>query len=196
MTPVYYTKTFWLLVAGCICLVFVSLLPIMLSPELPAGALDLRMADRPQMTSGAMLFTLVLSNGTSRTLNIVDDTAGKPFFVLDDGSPAPGTIGVGLSTLANMLKINLAPGQALTNGVMLTNPPPRFRFRVEVRDLASERRAGVKTLFHIVASKVTFRKPTPYSSSAILLPASDWIEPGNISTTTPPATVPNTNPQP
>jgi hypothetical protein len=186
MTPKSSYKVLWWMAAGCICVVFLSLLPILLSPEQPSGTLDLRVADTPQMTNGAMLVTLVLSNGTSRQFNIVDDTAGKPFFVLDDGTGGPGksTIGVGLSRIANLLKINLAPGEALTNTILLTNPPPRFRLLVEARDLAAERRTGVKQVFLILASKVTLHKPVPYANTTITLPASSWIDAGAISTTT------------
>ncbi len=135
------------------------------------------------MTNGVMLLSVVLSNGTSRTLNIVDDGAGNPFVVLDAGnSNVPGTIGTGLSVLANTLKLNLAPGAALTNAVRLTNPPPRFRLLVEVRDLASERRRALVDLLRFVAEKARLSKPAPHSP--ILLANSPWIENGAVSSNT------------
>ena len=194
MTRSSSSKVLWLLAVGCVGVIFLSLLPILLSPQPPAGTLDLRVAGRPQMTNGAMLFTLVLSNGTSRTLNIIDDTAGKPLFVLDDGNPARSTIGVGLSQMANTLKINLSPGKALTNEVMLTNPPPRFRFLIEARDLEAERRGAIKALIHIVASRVTLRKPTVYRTTTMTLPTSAWIDANVILTTNPAAAVQTPNP--
>ena len=40
------------------------------------------------MTNGAILISFVLSNGTSRALNIVDDAARNLFLVLDAGTEA------------------------------------------------------------------------------------------------------------
>jgi hypothetical protein len=58
------------------------------------------------MTNGAMLISLILSNGTTRSLNIVDDASGDPFVVLDAGTQRnmPGTIGLGLGNLVNANK--------------------------------------------------------------------------------------------
>jgi hypothetical protein len=137
-----------------------------------------------------MFINIVLSNGTARTLNIVDDGAGKPFVVLDAGSAsnAPGTIGTGLGVLANTLKLNLAPGAVLTNAVRLTNPPPRFRLLVEVRDLAAERRRAITGLFELLAVKAKFRKQLTQNDDSILLPASPWVESGSVSNVTQNAT--------
>jgi hypothetical protein len=136
------------------------------------------------MTNGAMLISFVLSNGTSRALNIVDDAAGEPFLVLDDGtwSNMPGTIGLGLGVLANTLKINLGPGAALTNAVRLTNPPVRFRLLVEVRDLAAERHRPVIELLRFLAVKARLAKETHHDDHTLTAPASPWIEGGNVST--------------
>jgi hypothetical protein len=142
MTLTSPRKIFWLAVVGTGCLVFL----LLLLPAKPhPRSLDLLIAGRPQVTNSVMLISFVLSNGTSRALNIVDDAAGDPFLVLDAGTRGnmPGTIGLGLGALANTLKINLGPGAALTNAVRLTNPPVRFRLRVEVRDLAAERHRPV-----------------------------------------------------
>jgi hypothetical protein len=173
-------KTLWLAVAGTGGLVFLLLvLPAKPQP----GTLDLRIAGRPQMTNGAMLISLILSNGTSRALNIMDDAAGDPFLVLDagTGSNTPGTIGLGLGVLANTLKINLGPGAALTNTVRLTNPPPRFRLLVEVRDLAAERHRAVTELLRYLAVKARLAKETHHDDHTVTLPASPWIEDGSVS---------------
>lgn len=136
------------------------------------------------MTNGAMLISIVLSNGTSRTLNIVDDGIGHPFVVLDAGTASnrPGTIGFGLGVLANTLKLNLAAGAALTNAIRLTNPPPRFRLLVEARDLSSEGPRALMELLRLLAAKATHSHPAPHS--LILLAASPWIEDGNLSNKT------------
>jgi hypothetical protein len=131
-----------------------------------------------------MLISIVLSNGTSRTFNIVDDGMGKPFMVLDAGgsSNMPGTIGFGLGVLANTLKLNLAPGEALTNSVRLTNPPPRFRLVIETRDLGAERRRAPIDLLNFFLSKITHRRTT--SQYSIPLARSPWIENDTLSTAT------------
>src|SRR6516164_2399368 len=123
MTHSSSSKVIWLVIAGIACLAF---LMVALQPKPRPGNLDIHIAGRPQMTNGVMLITLILSNGTPGRLNIIDDTAGEPFFVLDDGTGGPGSslIGTGLSVMANMLKVNLAPGDTLTNAISLTNPPP------------------------------------------------------------------------
>ena len=176
-------KILWLAVAGTGCLVFLLLL---LPAKPQPRSLDLLIAGRPQVTNGVMLISFVLSNRTSRSLNIVDDAAGNPFLVLDAGTggepPGSGNLGLGLGVLANTLKLNLAPGAALTNTVSVTNPPPRFRLLVEVRDLASERRRAVMGLLRFLALKASLSKQTPRDYNSTLLPASPWIENGSVST--------------
>ena len=178
-------KILWLAVAGTGCLVIL----LLLLPATPQPrTLDFRIAGRPQISNGVMLISFVLSNGTSRSLNIVDDAAGKPFLVLDAGTggypPGSGNIGLGLGVLANTLKLNLGHGAALTNAVSVTNPPPRFRLLVEVPDLASERRRGVVGLLRFLAVKATLLKETRDDDNSIILPASPWIEDGSVSTMT------------
>src|SRR5258706_206551 len=178
-------KIIWLALAGG--LVFLLLL---LPTKPKPWTLDLRISGQPQITNGAVLISLVLSNGTSRSLNIVDDASGDPFVVLDAGTRGnvPGTIGLGLGVLVNTLKLNLAPGASLMKSVTLTNPPPRFRLLVEVRDLATERRRGIMQLFKLLAVKVKLRKQLTQDDDPIMLLASPWIEDGNIATTAQKAT--------
>jgi hypothetical protein len=81
--------------------------------------------------------------------------------------------------LANQLKINLAPGATLTNTVCVTNPPPRFRLRVYVRDLAAER-SGFP--LHRIVGKALAMKVVEWrlkrQNPDIFLPASPWIDAG------------------
>jgi len=178
-------KVLWLAVVGTGCLVFLLLL---LPTKPQPRSLDLLIAGRPQVTNGVMLISFVLSNGTSRSLNIVDDAAGNPFLVLDAGTggepPGSGNLGLGLGVLANTLKLNLGPRAALTNAVRLTNPPVRFRLLVEVRDLASERRIAVMELLRCLAVKARLSKETRHDDHRVTLPASPWIEDGSVSTMT------------
>ena len=167
------------------CLVFLLLL-VLLSLKPKPRKLDLRIVGQPQMTNGAMLISLILSNGTSRSLNIVDESSGGPLVVLDAGTQGntPGTIGLGLGNLVNTLKLNLAPGASLTKTVTLTNPPPRFRLLVEVRDPPTEPIKGLGLLFKSFAAMAKLRKQlTPPDYDMIMLPASPWIEDGKIATT-------------
>jgi|SRR5579862_583640 len=181
MTLTSRRKLLWLAVAAfAICLLLVRLLsPGTQQPQPP----DLRILGQPQMTNGVMLISIVLSNGTSSRLNIVDDRIGNPFMVLDAGrSNLPGTIGWGLGNLANSLKLNLPRGAVLTNTVRLTNPPPRFRLLVETRDLAWERRGVPMELLRFLAAKAT-RNP-PKSPDYILLARSPLIVTAHVSNTT------------
>ena len=182
MTPTFRWKVFWLAAAVVGCLVLVLLL---LPAKPPPRTLDFRLVGQPQITNGTMLISFVLSNGTSRSLNVVDDTTGNPFLVLDAGTggdpPGSGNLGLGLGFLANSLELNLAPRAALTNAVSLTNPPPRFRLLVEVRDLAAERQRAVMQLLRFLVAKATLGKLVPRVDTTITLPASPWIEGGNSS---------------
>jgi hypothetical protein len=175
-------KVLWFALAGTGCL---ALSLLVLLPKPRPGALDLRIIGQPQMTNGTMFISIVLSNGTSRTLHVVDDGVGRPFMVLDAGAAgnAPGSIGTALRILANTLKLSLAPGTALTDTVQVTNAPPRFRLHVKARDLSSEPRRGVVEHLRRLAEKARLRKPTPPRSLG-LLSASPWIVNGNISTMT------------
>ena len=185
MTLTFPRTAFWLAVVGTGCLVtLLLLLPATPQPR----TLDFRIAGRPQNSNGAILISFVLSNGTSKSLNIVDDAAGNPFLVLDAGTggypPGSGNIGLGLGVLANTFKINLGPGAALTNAVRLTNPPPRFRLLVEVRDLAAERHRAVMEYLRFLVVKARLAKETHHDDHTVTLGASPWIEDGSVSTMT------------
>lgn len=145
--------------------------------------LDLRLAGLRQVTNGVFLVSVVLSNGTRRTLNVVDDTAGNPLFFLDTGTggwpPGSGNYGLCLGEMANKLRVNLASGASLTNSVWITNPPPRFRLRVNVRDLVAESRGLPidRVVGKAAAMKVAQWRQKRQNVDAFL-PASAWIEPG------------------
>lgn len=115
-----------------------------------------------------MVVTLLLTNGLPRKVNIVDDTNWQPHFALQwCGDPGlwlgdlakqkrvflePGTNTLSLGDCANGLKLFLAPQQCLTNTVVLTNPPPRFRLKASVRDLEKHVSSGK---FLVNLSRVT-----------------------------------------
>jgi hypothetical protein len=151
-------------------------------PRRVPGKLGVQLASTRQLSNGVLLVTVVLTNGTPRALNVVDDSRGKPAFILDERDErrrTDGTYGMQLTDLANQLKINLAPGATLTNTVCVTNPPPRFRLRVYVRDLAAERRGF--PLYRIVGRALALKVVEwrlKRQNTDIVLPASPWIETG------------------
>lgn len=156
-----------------VCLLLLLLLFFAQRPAPVSRTLEFRIADTPQLSNGALVVSVVLSNGTPHSLNIVDDTAGNPLFALDAGAdyyPAGSRDhGAWLGPLGNTLKLNLAPGASLTNSVSVTSPPPRFRLRATTRDLAAERRDLWRW------SEKLLRGPKN-SMSLEMLPTSDWIE--------------------
>jgi hypothetical protein len=143
---------------------------LLLWPRRAPGTVDLMLAGVRQSTNAAWLITVVLTNGTLRTFNVVDDSDGNPAFILDSGEE----YGMWLTRMVNQLKVNLIPGGSLTNTVLVTNAPARFRLKVPVRDLAAERRdwvvlAAIHLLPRRWAEKFVKQREKP-------LPTSDWIE--------------------
>jgi hypothetical protein len=135
-------------------------------------AVSVSVAGVPQVTSTGTVFTVVLSNGTGRSQNIVNDTDGNALFALDDGRKIPsGSVGKHLGRVRNDLKLNLAPGASLTNSVVMSNVPPRFRLRVLVRDLEAEGGA-----FPLSLLPDSLRRNLLESRPQKPLPASEWIE--------------------
>src|SRR4051812_13598592 len=113
--------------------------------------------------------SVVLSNRTRRTVNVVDDKGGGPAFILDSGERYEW-----VGTPANTLKIDLKGRSSITNAVCITNAPPRFRLRPSLRDLTIE--ARVSRAFRYLPRFVAVRVMESYKSELHLdQPASDWI---------------------
>ena len=148
--------------------------------EPDTGTFGLHIANRSQLTNGTLLIGLVLSNGTARTMNVVDDVGGNPIFVLDAGEgvypPGSSFHSVRLGFMGNSGKINLAPGKTLQHTVGITNPPSRFRLQADVRDLAAERQNPLLKMFKTwTVEKLRLHvKPDGPSS-----PTTPWIEPSS-----------------
>ncbi len=178
MSPTLARKT----AAAVVACVLLSLVALLLWPR-PVGTIGVRLAGLRQVSNSVWLVTVVLTNGTPHTFNVVDDTAGKPLFLLDAGTggwpPGSGNYGLSLGYMANQHRVNLAPGASLTHTVCLTNPPPRFRLRVIVNDMTAARRGF--PLYRIVgrtlATKVVEWQLKRQNIDAVL-PASVWIQPG------------------
>jgi hypothetical protein len=126
-----HAKCLGVLVSGSL-LLLLALLVVWPKPVI--AKVHLRLAGTRQSSNGVLLVTVILTNGTPQTLNVVDDADGNPALVLDTG----GQHRRWLTPMVNQLKINLAPGASMTNTVAITTPPPRFRLVVPLRDLAAE----------------------------------------------------------
>jgi hypothetical protein len=135
----------------------------------PSGV-ELRVANLHRTTNSVLQATVILKNKTSRMLNVVDDSRGNPAFVME----TTGTR-VWLTDMVNSLKMNIAPGASLTNAVLLTNAPSRFRLKVTLRDLGAEKQ--VWSVYPILpkrlASKVVEWRRKGWLPEE---PASDWIQ--------------------
>ena len=106
----------------------------------PRPVFQLTLAAVRYAGNGVLRVTVVLTNGTHHPFDIADDADGNPAFLLDDGSATGDTYGTWVKPLANQHKVRLAPGASLTHALWLTNPPPRFRLRVDALDLAKQGR--------------------------------------------------------
>jgi hypothetical protein len=158
------------LLIGAVIIALLAVLALLLLSVRPLpGAVDLKLAGVRQATNGALLVTVVLTNSTPRTFNVVDDTAGNPAFIVDSG----GQYGTWLTDMTNQVRIHIAPGASLTNVLLVTNAPPRFRLKVVLRDLAAERRDLAGVVIHFLpdplAQDLQRRRELP-------LPTSAWIE--------------------
>jgi hypothetical protein len=130
----------------------------------PEGRVEALVPGVRHSANGVVAVTVILTNGMPRGMNIVDDINGNPHFALQFyGDPGiwvkqhfyinPGTNSLSLTDGGNQIRIRLAPGQCLTNTVMLTNPPPRFRLMVSVRDFEDREALG---LFYLFLSRASF----------------------------------------
>jgi len=156
-----------------LCLLYLLFVRPLLLHNMP-GTVDLRVTDFNKTSNGVLRVDVILSNSTPITLNVVDDANGNPAYILDDGSGDMRW----LTRMVNGLTLNLAPGASLTNMVLLTNPPPLFRLRLALRDLADERRGWPLPVGRLL--------PEPWRTKFVerdlkrhqqWVSASDWIQP-------------------
>jgi hypothetical protein len=87
-------------------------------------------------TNGSAQVDVLITNGTSVPLNVIDDASGKTAFFLETETGTSSAV----TPRMNLGTINLAPGTSLTNCVVLTNPPARFRLVCTLRNLEAERK--------------------------------------------------------
>jgi hypothetical protein len=122
-------------------------------------------------SNGVVQVSLELSNASSRTLNVADDSTGSPALVLE----VPGQT-KWLNRLANTGRINLGATSNLTTSAWITNPPPRFRLLFSIRDLDAEKRM---TSIRRLLPKALRSRSAEWSRDLWNLtnPASAWIEP-------------------
>jgi hypothetical protein len=117
-----------------LCLLYLLFVRPLLPHSVP-GTVDLRLMGVSSSSNGVMLVSVVLTNSTPLVLNVLDDADGRPAFILDDGSEQTW-----LTRMINKCSINLAPGGTLTNVVLVTNGPPRFRLKLAVYYLGRDSR--------------------------------------------------------
>jgi hypothetical protein len=177
-----FSPRFFFIAAGAAWLLLLFCFGWYLIHETPPApqTLDVRIAGRPRLTNNAILVSIVLSNGTSGPLNIVDDTVGNPYLGLVTTNYFEGLLisdRVVSQPCANMLKLNLAPGATLLKSVWITNPPPRFRLRALVRDLTAEHQAMWPLFVRSLAVKANLVKERVEIRQGIM-PISPWIESG------------------
>jgi len=125
-------------------------------------------------TNGTITVTVVLTNGTSDVLNVVDAVDGNPAMILDWGADKRWA-----NRPRNQLKIFLNANTSITNTLALTNAPSRFRMRGVLRDLAAERRSFYvfRALFFLPKTwleKIDERWHTSLEEKTD--PLSEWIE--------------------
>ena len=152
---------------------FLSLALYLLWPHEAPGRVVLLITGTRAAGTNILLVSVTVSNGASRELNVVEGDHGDPAFFLDVGLKYGLNLGRGI---VNHWKINLAPGTTLNDIVWITNPPPRFRLKVPIRDLAAESRRSRKYWFvpSIVADKLVHWHLMKFNVD----PASSaWIEP-------------------
>ncbi len=176
------------LLAGLILVLlgFVALLFLTAPSE---GEVKAQVGSIRQYSNGVVVVTVFLTNGMHRAMHVVDDVDGKPHFALQCmGSPGsrsviwlnngryfinPGTNTLSLGDSANQNSIRLISGQCLTNIVVLTNPPPRFRLMVSVRDMEKEH----FDLPYYILYRVSFgRLGTHGVEGKMQVPTTSWIE--------------------
>jgi|WetSurMetagenome_2_1015567.scaffolds.fasta_scaffold27476_3 hypothetical protein len=134
------------------------------------GGFDVRLLAVTRFTNGAVQVSLELSNGSSRVLNVVDDSTGSPALVLE----VPGQTRW-LNRPANTGRMTLGTSSNLTTSAWVTNPPPRFRLLFSVRDFDAERRMDStrRLLPKALRSDFTEWSRDLWNSTN---PASPWIE--------------------
>ena len=118
-------------------------------------------------TNGSVQVVLLLTNGASTSLNVIDDSFGRPFIAYETG----GGMRYGITPLANNLTLYLAPGKCLTNTCTLSSAPKKFRLSCELRDTRAEMRNGIVSLFMPKSAAGRFLKKTDIPPTT-----TEWIE--------------------
>lgn len=160
----------WITMTAC-CLMAV-LLAWLFWPATDQGSFVVSTLRAYRLSNGVVQVSLLLSNGTTRTLNVVDDVAGNPALIL----AVPGQT-MWLAPLGNQVKIFLGPTSNLVTTAWITNAPLRFRLQLSLRDLDAERRVfgpAYLCLPHGWAAKVVeWRRKDWHPEN----PVTSWIEP-------------------
>jgi hypothetical protein len=106
-------------------MLFLVFLLRLLQPHKMPGTLGFRVTGVSEPTTGVLSVAYVLTNSTPRSLNVVDDIAGNPAFLIEDGT----SLRMWITMPANRCMINLAASASLSKVLLLTNPPQHFRLK-------------------------------------------------------------------
>jgi hypothetical protein len=137
---------------------------------------------RPVATN-ILQVTATFSNATSRSLNILDAADGHSAYLVEP-DPKLGRRYYPLTRLANSLKLNLVPSATFADCFRITNPPPRFRLVVGIREPPEKGLvSGIKSnlvsspLAEALADEGLIKPPAPPPNGSRLPPAiSVWID--------------------
>jgi hypothetical protein len=152
-------------------------------PNTAPGQMTLQITGIRPTATNILHVSTTFSNATSRLLNLLDAVDGHPAYIIEP-DPKLGLRYFPLTHLSNSFKLNLAPGATLADNFWITNPPPRFRIVVGLRDPGAERGlcSGIRS--NLVSSRLgktledaDIIKPPPPQLSSRLPPAkSVWVE--------------------
>jgi hypothetical protein len=154
------------LIVGAVILISVLMLSFA-----KRGKVALRVTNITRLTNDVIHVRVVLTNQSSRVLNVIDDSNQTPIFLLEEANG----FWAWPSNMANTLKVNINPGGELSHEVWLTNPPAQFRFRCVLRDLNAERDSTRGIFRHLTRFFQSEERPGPLKVDE-LRPASDWIK--------------------
>lgn len=152
-------------------LAFATLLLLPVRPPDHVERFRIQVLNVQALPEGTVQITTLLTNGASVRLHVTDNAAGHPFIAYESGTDDRHA----LSDLANRLSLSLAPGECLTNLVILTNAPGKFRLCCWLRNLEAEHRLArgyryvPKFLFQLVAQLWQEQREIPP-------PCTEWIE--------------------
>jgi hypothetical protein len=156
--------------AAAIVIAAVVVVSVLVLASAKRGKVDLLITNVTRLTNDVIHVRVVLTNRSSRVLNVIDDANLNPIFLLEEANGFWNWP----SNMANTLKVNIKPGEAFSHEAWLTNPPTQFRFRCVLRDLNAELDSTRSIFRHLTRFFQSEEHPGPLKVDE-LRPASEWI---------------------